>query len=398
MIEKIEQASKRIEPYIKHVGLYYSHNFTEMFNAEMYMKLENLQRTGSFKLRGALNAILTNQEKCKNGIVTASAGNHAQGVAFSCRALSLNATIVMPIHTPLVKINNTKKYGANVVLHGSTFDDSNAHAEMLAKQEGLYYVHPFNDEDVIAGQGTIAKEILAELPDADNIIVPIGGGGLISGVLSYIKESGSKAKVIGVQSESVSGMATSMRNRKLTRVSGASFVAEGISVKSVGDKTFDICSKYLDEIVTVSDNDIAAAVLTLLEVSKLVVEGAGATPLAAIMSRKVDYRNKKNVMLISGGNIDINMITRIISKGLSSSGRFLEVAIILRDAPGSLATVTKFLADNGANILNIRHDRYGAGLPIGFSRVNLELETKSNEHIEQIVISLNKAGYDVSVC
>ena len=304
----------------------------------------------------------------------------------------------MPVHTPLVKINNTKAYGAEIVLHGETYDDAATMAEILADERGLYLIHPFNNIDVIAGQGTIAIEILKDIEKIDNIIIPVGGGGLASGIAAYIKETNNSAKIIGVQSEAVNGMTASIRKRRIVRATGASFIAEGISVKTPGDITFEICSKYLDDIITVSENMIAASILEYMERAKLVVEGAGAAPLAAIMSRSVDYKDKNNVLLVSGGNIDINMISRIISKGMSTSGRFLELTLNLKDSPGSLAAITKFLADEGANILDIRHDRFGAGLPIGFSRVNLELETKSREHIEQIVIALKKAGYDVTVC
>ncbi len=395
---EIELAYNTINKYVKHPPIYHSTSFSEYYRADIYFKLENLQRTGSFKVRGALNAILKNKDKCKNGVITASAGNHAQGVAFSAKLIGVRAVIVMPVHTPLVKINNTKDYGAEVVLHGETYDDSVTMAEILAEEQGLYFIHPFNNIDVIAGQGTIAVEFLQDITDVDNVIVPVGGGGLVSGICAYLKESGSKAKIIGVQSEAVSGMTTSIRKRKIVRVSGSSTIAEGISVKTPGDITFEICSKYLDDIVTISENMIAAAILEYMEKAKLIVEGAGAVPLAAIMSRSFDYRNKKNLLIVSGGNIDINMISRIISKGLAASGRFLEIVLNLKDTPGYLAKVTKFLADEGANILDIRHDRFSAGLNIGFSRVNLMLETKSMEHIEQIVISLKKAGFDVSVC
>lgn len=394
----IEAAYEALSPYVKNIPLYHSSSFSEHYRAGIYFKLENLQRTGSFKVRGALNAILKNKAKCANGVITASAGNHAQGVAFSAKLIGVKAVIVMPVHTPLVKINNTKSYGAEVVLHGETYDDAATMAEILAEEKGLYLIHPFNNIDVIAGQGTIAVEILKEMQDADNVIIPVGGGGLASGIAAYLKESGSPAKIIGIQSEAVSGMTASLRKRRIVRVTGSSIIAEGISVKTPGDITYEICSKYLDDIVTVSENMIAASILEYMEKAKLVVEGAGAAPLAAIMSRSINYKDKKNILVVSGGNIDINMISRIISKGMSTSGRFLEITLNLKDIPGSLAHITTFLADIGANILDIRHDRFGAGLPIGYSRVNLELETKSMEHIEQIVISLKKAGFDVTVC
>ncbi len=395
---EIDKSYENIAPYVKNIPLYHSTSFSESYGAGIYFKLENLQRTGSFKVRGAINAILKNKEKCENGVITASAGNHGQGVAYGAKLLGVKAVIVMPVHTPLIKINNTKAYGAEVVLHGETYDDAATMAEILAEEQGLYLIHPFNDLNVIEGQGSIALEIYKEMDDIDNIIIPVGGGGLASGVASYFKEAGCKAKIIGVQSEAVTGMTSSIRKRRIVRATGSSIIAEGISVKSPGDITYEICLKYLDDIVTVSENMIAAAILEYMEKAKLVVEGAGATPLAAIMSRSIDFKGKKNVLLVTGGNIDINMISRIISKGMATSGRVLEITLNLKDIPGSLANITRFLADLGANVLDIRHDRFGAGLPIGYSRVNLELETKSMEHIEQIVIALKKAGFDVSVC
>ena len=379
----------RIYDLVKVTPLQKLDNLSDRLGVEVHLKREDYQKIHSFKLRGAYNMIKNLSEaQLKAGIVTASAGNHAQGVALSAKQLEMKAVIVMPTNTPLVKINNTKEYGAEVILHGDTYDDAYTMAEILSHERDLYFIHPFNNVDVIAGQGTIAVEILEELNSADNIIIPVGGGGLASGVAAYLKETNSPTKI----------MTASMRKRRVVRVTGASFIAEGISVKTPGDITFEICSSYLDDIVTVSENNIAASILEFMERAKLVVEGAGAAPLAALLSRSIDYKDKKNILIVSGGNIDINMISRIISKGMSTSGRFLEITLNLKDSPGSLADIAKFIADEGANILDIKHDRFGAGLPIGFSRVNLELETKSREHIEQLVIALNKAGYDVTVC
>ena len=394
----VNDACNSIWDYIKKIPLYHSSFFSELYGGEIYCKLESLQKTGSFKVRGALNAMLKNKDKCKFGVIAASAGNHAQGVAFSAKLIGVRAVIVMPIHTPLVKVDNTKAYGAEVVLYGETFDEASFKAEEIAKEQNLYLIHPFNNIDVIAGQATIAVEILEELYDADNIIVPIGGGGLASGISCYAKESGFKGKIIGVQSEAVGGMAESLSKKSIVKVEGSSLIAEGISVKQVGDITFDICSKYIDDVVTVSENMIAASVLEYMEKSKLVVEGAGAASLAAIKGRKIDYKNKKNILIVSGGNIDINMISRIISQGMAASGRFLEIKTVLKDTPGSLLYLSNILAGIGVNILDIRHDRYVAELPIGYSTVYLGLETKSIEHIEHILLSLKGSGYDITVC
>lgn len=395
--ESIDNAHNKISPYIKNIPLYYSSSFSEYYGADIYFKLESLQRTGSFKVRGALNSILTNKDKINNGVITASAGNHAQGVAFSSKLIGIKSVIVMPINTPLIKVNNVKSFGAEVILHGETYDDAATMAEILAQDRDLIMIHPFNDIDVIAGQGTIAKEIYNELNDVDNIIVPVGGGGLASGISSYFKELNHKAKIIGVQSEAVTGMTSSIRKKRLVRSTGSSVIAEGISVKTPGELTFDICLKNLDDIVTVSENMIAAAVLEYMEKAKLVVEGAGAVPLAALMSRNVDYKNKKNVLVVSGGNIDINMISRIINKGMVKSGRILRISLSLRDTPGSLSNLMNFLADAGANILDIHHERFSSVVNIGYTKVSLELETKSMEHIEQIVMTLKKNGFDVIV-
>lgn len=395
--ESIDNAHNKISPYIKNIPLYYSSSFSEYYGADIYFTLESLQRTGSFKVRGALNSILTNKDKINNGVITASAGNHAQGVAFSSKLIGIKSVIVMPINTPLIKVNNVKSFGAEVILHGETYDDAATMAEILAQDRDLIMIHPFNDIDVIAGQGTIAKEIYNELNDVDNIIVPVGGGGLASGISSYFKELNHKAKIIGVQSEAVTGMTSSIRKKRLVRSTGSSVIAEGISVKTPGELTFDICLKNLDDIVTVSENMIAAAVLEYMEKAKLVVEGAGAVPLAALMSRNVDYKNKKNVLVVSGGNIDINMISRIINKGMVKSGRILRISLSLRDTPGSLSNLMNFLADAGANILDIHHERFSSVVNIGYTKVSLELETKSMEHIEQIVMTLKKNGFDVIV-
>lgn len=397
MKEAIIKAKEVISPYIKDIGLFYSDYFSEILKADIYFKAENLQKTGAFKIRGALNCILQNKDKCVNGVITASAGNHAQGVAYGANLLGIKSIIVMPIHTPLVKINNTKKYGAEVILQGNSYDEAQVIASQISKDKSLFFIHPFDDDDVIAGQGTIGLEILNSLKDIDNIILPIGGGGLAAGVSSYVKAVNPNIKVIGVQSEAVSSMAASIRNKRIVRATGESFIAEGISVKNISKKTFDICLENVNQIVTVSENQIAAAILDYLEKSKIVVEGAGAAPLAALLSRKIDYKGKKNVIIISGGNIDTNMISRIISKGMATSGRFLEVMVTLRDIPGSLSKITQLVASLEGNILNIRHDRFGAGLPIGFTRVALEIETKSIDHIEELVIALKSAGYDVTL-
>jgi threonine dehydratase len=396
-MDEIVKAYERIKPYIKYLPLYYSHNFSDPFKANIFFKMENLQRTGSFKLRGALNTILKNQSLCKNGVITASAGNHAQGVAFGCALLSVPSTIVMPTITPLVKVENTKSYGAEVILYGKSYDDAYIKALSLAKQRGLYFIHPFNDEDVINGQATIAYEILEEKKDIDTVVVPIGGGGLISGIAKYIKTVAPSIKVIGIQSENAASMYISLKRGNIVKLTTSNTIAEGIAVKEPGDITYKYCKELVDDIVLVSENDIAYAILQFIEKSKLVVEGAGATTLAAILSRKLDVTNQNIVLILSGGNIDVNLLTRVFYKGMATTGRFLELSVILKDAPGSLATITQDVALLGANILDIRHFRYDINLPVGSTKVIFHLETKGLNHIEEIVKTLSNNGYDISI-
>lgn len=396
-IAKIKEAYERIKPYIKYLPLYYSNNFSEPYKANIYFKMENLQRTGSFKLRGALNAILKNQDKCKNGVITASAGNHAQGVAFGCNLLSIPSVIVMPVITPLVKVENTKKYGAEVILYGKSYDDAYMKALSLAKQRDLFFVHPFNDEDVIDGQATIAYEILKEKEDIDTIVVPIGGGGLISGIAKFVKAVNSNIKIIGVQAENAASMYNAIKKGTIVKLTNSNTIAEGIAVKEAGDITFEYCKKYVDDILLVSENDIAYAILQYIEKSKLVVEGAGAAPLATILSNKLTVEGQNVVLILSGGNIDVNLLTRVFYKGLATTGRFLELSVILKDVPGSLASITKEVADLGANVLDIRHFRYDINLPVGTTKVIFHLETKGSSHIEEIVNELTEKGYDISI-
>lgn len=396
-MKEIIEAYERIKPYIKYLPLYYSHNFSEPYGGNIYFKMENLQRTGSFKLRGALNAILKNENRCKNGVITASAGNHAQGVAFGCSLLSIPSVIVMPTITPLVKVENTKRYGAEVILYGNSYDDAYLKAISLSKQRDMFFIHPFNDEDVINGQATIAYEIVKEKDDINSIVVPVGGGGLISGIGKFIKHINNQIKVFGVQAENAASMYNSIKRGSLTKLSTSNTIAEGIAVKEPGDITFRYCKDFVDEIILVSENEIAYAILQFIEKSKLVVEGAGASTLAAILSRKIEVSGKNTVLILSGGNIDVNLLTRVFYKGMATTGRFLELSVILKDVPGSLANITKDVADLGANILDIRHFRYDTNLPVGTTKVIFHLETKGIDHIENIIKTLSEKGYDVGV-
>jgi threonine dehydratase len=390
MFEDITKAYFRIRKNIKHLPLYYSNNFSETTGADIYFKLENLQRTGSFKIRGALNCILKNQEKCRNGIIAASAGNHAQGVAFSAKSLGIRAVIVMPEFTPMVKVNSTKGHGAEVILHGLSFEDAYKHALEIAEKEGLFFVHPFDDDDVIAGQGTVAYEILNENPDIDQIIVPIGGGGLISGVAEYVKGFDREIKVIGVQAQEAAGMVNSLAEGKIVSLSSSSTFAEGIAVKKVGELTFKHCQDCVDEVITVTESEIALAVLQYMERAKLVVEGAGAAPLAAVLAGKIDVKDKTSVLVVSGGNIDLTTINRVISRGMTATGRFMTVSIILRDVPGALTKLSTEISDLQANIHEIVHIRNDQQVPVGLSRVNISLETRGHDHIEEVMERLSQ--------
>ncbi|MEF3255295.1 MAG: threonine ammonia-lyase [Deferribacterales bacterium] len=396
-MKEVVDAYERIKQYIKYLPIYYSNNFSEPFKGNIYFKLENLQRTGSFKIRGALNAILKNEKRCKNGVITASAGNHAQGVAFGSSLLNIKSTIVMPTITPLIKVENTKSYGAEVILYGKSYDDAYLFAQSIAKEKGLYFIHPFNDEDVINGQATIAYEIIKEMDNIDYLIVPIGGGGLISGIAKFIKYLNPKIKVIGVQAENAASMYTSIKKGNIVKLTNSNTIAEGIAVKEPGDITYRYCRELVDDILIVNENEIAFAILQFIEKSKLVVEGAGASTLATILSRKIDVAGKNTVLILSGGNIDVNLLTRVFYKGMATTGRFLELSIILKDTPGSLAIITKDVADLGANILDIRHFRYDTNLPVGSTKVIFHLETKGSSHIEEIIKTLTEKGYDIGI-
>lgn len=389
MFEEITKAYFRIRKYIKHLPLYYSNNFSEQLDGDIYFKLENLQRTGSFKIRGALNCILKHEEKCRNGVVAASAGNHAQGVAFSAKTLGIRAVIVMPEFTPMVKVNSTRGHGAEVILYGASFEDAYKHAVKIANDENLFFVHPFDDPDVIAGQGSAAYEILNENPDIDQIVVSVGGGGLISGVAEYVKGFDKKIKVIGVQAAEAAGMVSSLSEGRVVSLSTSATFAEGIAVRKVGELTLKHCQNCVDELVTVTESEIALGVLEYMERAKLVVEGAGAAPLAAVLSGKIDVRDKTTVLMVSGGNIDVTTINRVINRGMTATGRFMTVSIILRDVPGALTTLSTIISKLQANIHEIVHVRNDMDIPVGLSRVNISLETRGYDHIEQIMETLS---------
>jgi threonine dehydratase len=365
-------------------------------DGDVYIKCENMQVTGSFKLRGAYykTANLT-EEEAKHGVVACSAGNHAQGVALAAQKKGIPSIICMPAGAPLAKVEATKSYGAEVVLVPGVYDDAAAKAAELRDEKGYTFLHPFNDDYVMAGQGTVGLEILDRLEDAEVVLVPIGGGGLISGISCAIKSLKPNCKVYGVQAEGAPSMYNSILHGKIETLPSVSTVADGIAVKQPGEKTFEMCQKYVDGIVTVSEEEIASAILLLLEKHKMVAEGAGAVSVAAAMHNKVDIKGKKTVCVISGGNVDINFLDRIIDKGLQVNGRLTKFAVTMMDKPGQLTQLLQVIAEAGANIFNINHDRMVRNIAVGKCLVDVTVETRNKEHSQALIELLVSKGYDV---
>jgi len=388
-LKDIQDALKNIQPFIHKTPLIYSNSFSKLIGAEVYLKAENLQKTGSFKVRGAFNKLTG----IKDGkVIAASMGNHAQGVAFAANALGIHAKIVMPIAAPIVKQEATKGYGAEVELHGESFGDALAHA---LSQKGYAFIHAFDDEKVIAGQGTIGIEIAEELRDIDFVIVPVGGGGLISGIAAAVKALSPKTKVVGVQTESATSAYDSFKNKKISDKLPAPTLADGIAVGRIGEKTFELINKYVDEMLLVKEDSIAMAILLFLERKKLVVEGAGAAPLAALLENKDTFKGKKIVLVISGGNIDFTLIDRIIHKGLVTSGRIGVFAVVVDDIPGSLHYVTGVIASHRGNVLTVAHDRLAEDLSVSKTKVVFTVEVKAREHLNEILDELRAKGFGV---
>ena len=361
---------------------------------ELYLKTENLQVTGSFKVRGSYYKMskLTEEEKSR-GVVACSAGNHAQGVALAAQKNGIKAVICLPDGAPISKIQATKSYGAEVCLVEGVYDDAYKKALSLRDDHGYTFIHPFNDEDVIAGQGTIALEIADQIPDLDAVIVPIGGGGLISGIAYTIKSINPAVKVYGVQASGAPSMYNSVKDGEIEELSSVSTIADGIAVKRPGDLTYEICSKYVDEIVTVSDDEISAAILAMMEQHKIVTEGAGAVSVAAAMFGKLDIAGKKVVCLLSGGNIDVPILSRVIERGLLMSGRTCQLMIELMDKPGQLKNVSRIIADLGGNVISVHHERANQGSDVNGCYLRVVLETKNFEHIEEIKSALLDFGF-----
>jgi threonine dehydratase len=394
----IRKAAHVLHGKVIRTPLIYSPTFSSISGAEIYLKLENLQGTGSFKLRGATFKIqsLLNRIGAK-GVVAASAGNHAQGVALAAKRAGLPATIVMPEWASITKQEATKGYGGHVLLEGQSIGDAINKACELA-EAGKTFIHPFDDTDIITGQGTIGLEILEDLPDTDMILVPVGGGGLVSGIATAAKAIRPEVHIIGVQTEACPGAKRACEEGRPTRVDAEKSIADGISVKQVGDLTFPILQEKVDDIVLVKEEEIAEAILMLLERKRILAEGAGAVPLAALLGDYVKSpQGRKVVLVISGGNVDSHLLDRVIRKGLFCHGRIMRISVCLEDIPGSLARLLAIIARLKANVLNIYHARSERDLAIHLSRVELELETRGLDHIREILDELGNAGYQISV-
>ena len=363
-------------------------------DCDVYLKPECLQKTGSFKIRGAYYKIsqLTEEEK-KKGVIACSAGNHAQGVALGATAMGIKSLICLPEGAPISKVEATRRLGAEVCLVPGVYDDAYQKALELRDQYGYTFIHPFNDENVIAGQGTIGLELVEQLPDADAVVVPVGGGGLISGVAFAIKSLNPKVKVYGVQAEGAASMVHSIHDHKPEMLPSVSTIADGIAVKEPGNITYDTCAKYVDDIITVSEDEICAAILKLIESEKMVAEGAGAASVAAVMFNKVPVKGKKVVCVVSGGNIDVTILNRVINRGLVKSGRLCKIDMELEDHPGELSEVISTIANMGANITGVHHDRTQNRQKVNTCILSVAVETRNEEHIKSIKKALSDKGF-----
>jgi threonine dehydratase len=392
--QAVEEARERIRGAVYYSPCEHSTTLSKVSGQNVFLKLENLQRTGAYKERGALNRILLLSEaERRQGVVTASAGNHAQGVAFHASRHGISAKIVMPTMTPLVKVNATAGYGAEIVLHGSGYDEAYEEALRLAGLEGRVFIHPFDDPFVIAGQGTIGLEILEQVPDVEAIVIPVGGGGLISGVACALKETRPSLKIIGVQAARMPSMMEALKSHCPREIPLNSTIADGIAVRRAGAVTLPIVEKYVDEVVAVEEEEIASGILTLLEREKTLAEGAGAAAIAALLHHKTSLRGQKTVAIVSGGNIDVTLLSRIIQRGLVKDGRQVRMQIHLADRPGSLQNLTKLIASHNANIVELQFDRAYYGVSLGDTLIDITLEARRPDHIQELLEALVEAGY-----
>ncbi|MFC6952021.1 threonine ammonia-lyase [Halorubellus litoreus] len=395
----VEEALERVRETSRHTPIEYSHTFSDMTGAEVHLKMENFQRTGSFKIRGATNRIMTlPQEARDKGVVTASAGNHAQGVALAASRSGVDSKIVMPEYAPISKINATQSYGAEVVLYGADYNEAADHAHELEESEDRTYVHAFDDPYVMAGQGTIGLEIMDDLPEVETLLVPIGGGGLISGIATAVKGRNPDVRIVGVQAEGASSVAQSLQKGEIYERDSVDTIADGIATRRVGDQPFEVIRERVDEVVTVSDPEIAMALTYVLERGKTLVEGAGAAPLAALLFEKFDFEEGEVIVpAMCGGNIDLNTLTTVIMRGLVATGRYVKIKTVLRDRPGSLQDLLDVISAKKANIYAIQHDRTSRQIGMADTEVEIDLETRGHDHVEELIEAIRDAGYEVEV-
>ena len=393
-LEAFIKAKEKLSKVLLETHLIYSPIFSKESKNEVFIKPENLQKTGSFKIRGAYNKIanLTNEEK-KRGVIASSAGNHAQGVAYGAKESGIKAVIVMPKSTPLIKVESTKQYGAEIILHGDVYDDAFKKAKELEEKEGYVFVHPFNDEDVLDGQGTIALEILEELPETDIILVPIGGGGLISGIACAAKILKPEIKIIGVEPDGAASAYEAIKEDKVVELKEANTIADGTAVKKIGNITFEYIKKYVDEIITVSDYELMEAFLLLVEKHKIIAENSGILSLAAL--KKLKEKNKKVVSVVSGGNIDVLMISSMINKGLIRRDRIFNFSVNIPDKPGELAKVVDLIAQQGANVVKLEHNQFKNLSRFKDIELQITVETNGSEHIQKLTQAFEEKGYEI---
>lgn len=394
-LDRVYKASRVLQEVIRETDMIHAPNINK--SANVYLKTENLQVTGSFKIRGSYFKIsqLSDEEKAK-GVIACSAGNHAQGVALAATKNGIKSLICLPDGAPISKVEATKRYGAQICLVKGVYDDAYKKAIQLKEEKGYSFIHPFDDPDVIAGQGTIGLEILNQLPDADVVVVPVGGGGLISGVAYTIKQLKPTCRIYGVQAQGAPSMLKSIDDGEIETLDNVNTIADGIAVKTPGSLTYELCEKYVDGIVTVSDDEIALAILTLLEQQKLISEGAGAVPVAAVMNGKIPDIEGKNVCyLVSGGNIDVTILSRVIERGLKMGGRTADIRIALSDKPGQLSGVSRIIAEQGANVVSVNYDSTDLDMNITDCYLNIGVETRDFEHIVSIKQALKDAGFVV---
>lgn len=397
-LNKIYQAKQKIADFALKTPLSHSHFLSDICNAKIYLKNENLQRTGAYKIRGAYNKIANlSESQKKNGVIAASAGNHAQGVAISAKNFGIKSTIVMPESTPLLKVSATKNLGAEVILKGDNFDESYDFAIKYAKKNNMSFIHPFEDDLVIAGQGTVMLEMLDDINDLDAVLVPVGGGGLISGVASAAKQINPDIKIVGVSAKGAPAMYESYKNKKIKNSKSVRTIADGIAVRDVNAKNLDIILECVDDFVQVDDEEIAEAVLFLLEKHKIIVEGAGAASVAALLHKKMKFKkDSKIAAILSGGNIDVQMLNIIIEKGLFKAHRKMQIMVTLIDKPGALLDLTDSLKKANANIVKIDYDRFSTKLDYGDAMISITLETKGFEHQEELRKILKEKAYKFS--